>query len=277
MKLSVSYNFFNGEECLYESVKCMRSLADHISIVYQEYSNLNNKITDRALYILKKIQDENLVDDIILYQPDFALTMQENEYNKRLEGMHLAIKNGATHFLLCDADEFYQPNEFLYAKQHIEDNDISFSACHSYFYIHKPIYRSETFDTTNVCFICKLDENTIFEYNQDFPIVNVDPTRRIINRKGSYKFFEKEVVMHHMNFVRESFDSKIQNSSSNSSRELRKFLKVIKKTLENWQFGKPFIFPRKGVFNIIQVENQFEVSAEFKKKKWSFFNLFDTK
>lgn len=275
MKLSVSFNFFNGEECLYESVKYMRNLAEHISIVYQEYSNLNNKITNKALEVLKRIQDENLIDDVILFEPDFSKTVQENEYNKRKEGMNIAIKNGATHFLLCDADEFYQSDEFLYAKQYIEKNNITYSACHSYFYVHKPIYRSEIFDTTNVCFICKLDENSVFEYNQDFPSENVDPTRRIFNRKGNYIFFEK-IVMHHMNFVREGFDNKIQNSSSNSNKELKSFLKEVKKNLENWEFGKPFIFPRKGSFNIIQVENQFGISAEFKKKR-KFFKLFRIK
>lgn len=277
MKLSVSFNFFNGEECLYESVKCMRNLAEHISIVYQEYSNLNNKITDKALEVLNRLQEESLVDDITLYKPDFSKTMPENEYNKRKEGMRLAIKNEATHFLTCDADEFYQPDEFLNAKRYIEENNISFSACHSYFYVHKPIYRSEIFDTTNVCFICRLDENTVFEYDQHFPTENVDPTRRIINKEGCYKFFEREIVMHHMNFVRESFDSKLKNSSSNSNKELKKFLQEVKKTLTNWEFGKPFIFPRKGEFKIIQVENQFGISAEFKKKKWTFLNIFSTK
>ncbi|MDR1707134.1 MAG: hypothetical protein LBR46_03945 [Prevotella sp.] len=255
----------------------MRGLAEHISIIYQEHSNHNNRITNKALDILNKIREENLADDIILYKPDFSISPQENEHNKRKEGMSIAIKNKATHFLLCDADEFYQPNEFLYAKQYIKDHEISFSACHSYFYIHKPIYRSESFDTTNVCFICKLDENTVFEYDQYFPAENIDPTRRIINKQGNYIFFEKEIVMHHMNFVRENFDSKIQNSSSNSNKELKRFLKKVKKTLLEWEFGKPFIFPSKGIFKIIQVENQFGISAEFKKKKWYSIKTFNTR
>lgn len=277
MRLSVSFNFFNGEECLYECIKNMRDLAEHISIVYQDHSNLNNKITQKALHILKRIEKENLVDDIILFEPDFSKSARENEHAKRKIGMKAAVENKATHFLTCDVDEFYNPEEFLSAKKYIEENNISYSACHTYFYIHKPIYRSETFDTTNVCFICKLDENTIFEYNQDFPADNVDSTRRIINKDGRYKFFDREVVMHHMNFVRENFDSKIQNSSSNVSKELKKFLQDIKKNLTNWEFGKPFVFPKKGEFNIIQVENQFGISAEFKKKKRIFHNIFNLK
>jgi hypothetical protein len=81
MKLSVSYNFFNGEELLYYAVKHMRPMADHISIVYQEISNTGNKISQNAREVLKKIENENLVDDLILYNPDFLLTPYQNEHN----------------------------------------------------------------------------------------------------------------------------------------------------------------------------------------------------
>ena len=133
MKLSVSYNFFNGEELLYYAVKHMRTMADHISIVYQEISNTGNKISQNALEVLKKIENENLVDDLILYNPDFSLTPYQNEHNKRKLGYECAKAHNATYFLCSDADEFYKFDEFQNAKEYILNHDIKYSACHLVF------------------------------------------------------------------------------------------------------------------------------------------------
>jgi hypothetical protein len=47
MKLAASYNFFNGEELLEKSITNLRTLVDHISVVYQQQSNLGNPITEK--------------------------------------------------------------------------------------------------------------------------------------------------------------------------------------------------------------------------------------
>ena len=46
MKLGVSYNLFDGEELLENSIKCIRDSVDHISVVYQSTSNFGEKSTD---------------------------------------------------------------------------------------------------------------------------------------------------------------------------------------------------------------------------------------
>lgn len=275
MKLSVTYNFFNGEEFLYNSIKNLRPVVDHISIIYQDISNFNNKISQEALSVIEKLRKEKLVDDFFLYTPNFEITPQENEYLKRKKGYDLAKDNNATHILLCDADEFYEQKEFIKAKKKIEDDNISFSACHSYFYIHKPTYRSKEFDSTNVCFICRLDSYTEFLNNITFPVDNVDPTRRIINKDNNFYFFDDEIVMHHMNFVRPNFNSKLLNSTSNSNPRLREFLKEVKKSLNNWKFGNEFYFPNKGKYQIIEVENTFGLQVEFNRKSNIFKTVLD--
>ena len=57
MKLSVSYNFFNGDEHLEKSILSVRNAVDHISIVFQKVSNSGEKISDAAMDALTRIRN----------------------------------------------------------------------------------------------------------------------------------------------------------------------------------------------------------------------------
>lgn len=258
MKLSISFNFFNGEEYFYQNVFNMRKVADHISIVYQDISNHGNAMSLRAKSILNKIIQNGLADEVSLYTPDFGLSPSENEFKKRKLGERLARNNSCSHFLTMDTDEFYDRKDFNAAKQYILKNDISYSACSSYFYLKKPTYRSLLKDKTNVSFICRLDSNTEFKRAGYFPVDNVDPTRRVVNKSGNFKLFEEHtLVMHHMNFIREdNFKSKLSNSSNAHKVE---FMEELLNQLESWRFGQIFKFPNKGDYEIIEVENKFNL------------------
>ncbi|HCE3311791.1 TPA: hypothetical protein NG567_001414 [Vibrio parahaemolyticus] len=258
MRLAISYNFFNGEEYFYQNAFNMRPLADHISIVYQKVSNCGNPISKSALNVLHKIIRNGLVDEVVLYTPDDKLSPSENEYRKRKLGERIAREHDCTHFMSMDSDEFYERNKFRKAKEYILKNNISYSSCSSYFYIKKPTYRSKSRDSTNVAFICKLDGGTEFMRGGFFPISNVDPTRRICNKNGRYFHFpEEDIVMHHMNFIRnDGFKSKLSNSSNAHKSE---FMKSIKISLDEWKFGDLFRFPNKGDFEIVEVENLFSL------------------
>ena len=50
-------------------------------------------------------------------EPDLKLLPAENERNKRNFGLQKAKELGYTHFLMMDADEFYEPSEFLKEKE----------------------------------------------------------------------------------------------------------------------------------------------------------------
>lgn len=258
MKLSVSYNFFNGEEYFYQSAFNMRGLAEHISIVYQEVSNCGEPISLSAKKILHKIVRNGLADEVVLFEPDLNLSPSENEFKKRKLGERLARENGCTHFLSMDADEFYERSKFQKIKKYILKNDISYSSCNSYFYLKKPIYRSKELDTTKVAFICRLDAHTEFCRAGYFPVTPVDPTRRITNSLGRFMHFEEsDIVMHHMNFIRkDNFKSKLKNSSNANKTE---FMGNLFASLEKWCFGQLFEFPNKGEYEIVEVENLFSL------------------
>ena len=257
MKLSASINFYNAEELLIQVVRCIRPLVEHLSIVYQETSNWGNVISERAKKTIEQLKSEGLVDDFYCYEPNLSFNASENEFQKRQIGLDLAKAAGASHFLLMDADEFYIPKQFLKAKEIIRANDISYSCVRSYFYIHQSIYRSELPDTTNVCFIAKITPELSFEYQGAFPAENVDPTRRLVNSSGRFKFFDAhDICMHYMNFVRESFKSKLVNTSSAANPD---FIRKAKNALNDWRWPNDFVFPNKPKYKIVEVEDVFQL------------------
>ena len=259
MRLSASINFFNGEELLWQAVANIRPLVEHLSIVYQKVSNWGEEITPDAEKLIERLNQSGLVDDFYCYKPRVELSAAENEFEKRRIGLNLAIANQATHFLLMDADEFYLPDQFTRAKQLIEDKNIAYSCVRSYFYIHKSTYRSELPDTTNVCFIAKIDSDLTFDYHGLFPVNNVDPTRRLTYKEGKFYFFdEDEVCMHHMNFVRNNFKSKLKNTSSATNLD---FIEQAKSAIERWQYPLIFVFPNKPPYKIIKVADVFNLTS----------------
>jgi hypothetical protein len=258
MKLSVSFNFFNGEELLFAAVQNIRDVVDHISIIYQELSNQGSKISDNALSTLERLKEANLVDDFINFTPDFNIPAGMNEYRKRDVGLESAKVNRCTHFLSMDADEFYEKERFIEAKAKIMQDNISCSVVPSYFYIKKPIYRSLRLDATKVCFIVKIDKNLVFQYGQEFLEKNVDSTRRLINNSGTYKFFnEDEICMHHMSYVRDELSSKLTNSSNAKNNMV--FMNRVNDAFINWEFGKEFEFPNQEPHKIIKVPDFFQL------------------
>ncbi len=261
MQLSATINFFNGEEFLHQAVENIRPHVAHLSIVYQTVSNNGHPISARARQVLAGLEESGLVDDIAHFRPDFALAPRENEFLKRKKGVELAAGFGASHILLMDADEFYLGAELERAKILIEQQDISYSCVKSYFHLQQPTYRSRTADRTNVCFIAKISPSLSFHLDAEFPIDNVDTTRRLVNNSGNFYFFaEQDIFMHHMCFVRADFTSKFANSSGAANRD---FMQQAEAAIKNWTYPEEFLFPKKPPFQIDIVEDQFGLRDHF--------------
>lgn len=259
MRLSASINFFNGEELLRQAVLNIRPHVDHLSIVYQEKSNWGESMSLDAKTVLSQLIEDNLIDDAFCYVPNYEISPTENEFKKREIGLDLARKAQASHFLLMDADEFYIPQEIENAKVIIEEKNIAYSGIRSYFYLHRSIFRSKIPDTTNICFIVKIDSDLVFHLNGSFPVDGVDPTRRITNSSGRFHFFyEFEISMQHMAFVRKSFDSELKNTSSATNQD---FIAQARNALQNWHYPCVLNFPNKPMYQIIKTADIFNLSA----------------
>lgn len=268
LKLSASYNFFNGEEHLIPSIKCIRDSVDFISIVYQKTSNSGNFASQCALDTLSDIRASKLADDIIEFHPDFSVARQQNELKKRSIGLDLALKNKCTHFFTIDADEFYRKDEFEYAKEYIKRNRVISSSVNSFFHLKTPHWRS--LDSTCCAFITKIDDRTEIG-GGDYYIDMVDPTRGIkphLNKsflaKISQRFFPVRdhvhfppeiIAMYHMNFVRkDQMGSKLANTSTTDT----DFLEKVRANYLAWEPGTVFSFPNKRDFTFDHVANEFE-------------------
>ncbi|MEN3931393.1 hypothetical protein WJT86_10030 [Microvirga sp. W0021] len=252
MKLSVSYNFFNGEEHLEKSILSIRNVVDHISIVFQKVSNSGETVSSSALDALERIRKQKLVDVIYEYEPNLQLRRPENEIQKRKIGLKLARRARSSHFFTMDADEFYREKELSNAKDVILKNKITSSSVGSFFHLKRPIWRSK--DTTNCAFISKVGWLTKIA-DLPYPVEMIDPTRKIhVWPLRHHHFDETDVAMYHMNFVRQDISNKLRNSSTTD----QAFLDKVGDSIQNWTEGTPFIFPNKGTFELQNVPNEFD-------------------
>ena len=56
MKVGVSYNLFDGEELLEDSIKSIRNNVDYISVVYQTVSNFGNPCSPNLMPVLEELK-----------------------------------------------------------------------------------------------------------------------------------------------------------------------------------------------------------------------------
>jgi hypothetical protein len=251
VKLSISYNFFNGEEHLLASILSLRDGVEHISIVWQDQSNRGEPISEMARDVLSDIRSRRLVDDVIKYVPDLKLPRQVNELTKRKLGMRRARWRFCSHFFTIDADEFYRVSELQMARQVIAEGGFNSSSVESYMHLRRPVWRCK--DSTNCAFITRLNLTTSLG-EEDYPTPIVDPTRKMsIWRRRHRHFAASEVAMYHMNLVRTDLSQKLRNSSTTD----QVFLDRVATNVAAWVPGTPFDFGPKGKFDFTQVPNEF--------------------
>ncbi len=179
MKLGVSYNIFDGEELLKDSIKSIRENVDYISVVYQEVSNFGNPCDPNLIPLLNKLKDEGLVDELHKYKPQPQRGGHFNEITKRNIGVFLSQGNGCTHHMAMDSDEFYTDEQFKFLKKTILEGDYDSSACQMCTYYKEPIYQLDPKEEYYVSLIFKIDSNSKYELGCPFPVL-VDPTRNVL-------------------------------------------------------------------------------------------------
>lgn len=118
MKLCAIYNVWGDYDLLVCSIKNIFSLVDGIIVVYSTRSNYG-EVLDEPLPVFSETCRDNIL--FVLREPQFSHPMN-SETDKRNFGLNKAREFGYTHFLMMDADEYYNPVEFLKAKErfHVE-------------------------------------------------------------------------------------------------------------------------------------------------------------
>jgi hypothetical protein len=212
MRLGVSYNLFDGEELLEDSIKQIRSEVEHISVVYQTVSNFGNKCDPELVNMLTDLKERGLIDQLFEYKPIIGVGGHYNEVTKRNIGLSLSIGAGCTHHMSMDSDEFYKPNQFKLIKTKMEEGDFDSSFCQlKTYYKERDVILTPPEDYY-VSLIYKITPDNSFVLGLPCPVL-VDPTRRMNSGKHII-FTREEVQMHHMTYVRKNLRTKLENSSA---------------------------------------------------------------
>lgn len=260
MKLGVSYNLFDGEELLESSIRCVREHVDYVSVVYQTVSNYGQACTADLVDTLIGLKRNRLVDELYEYTPQtFSRDKNNASYNeleKRNVGLNMSRRNGCTHHMSMDCDEFYVPEQFEYMKKVIAEHGYESAACQYQNYYKDSIYLlNASYGNAYVSTIYKINDDTAFTYRSRKSPVLIDPTRKTNNKK--YKVFERsEVHMHHMVLVRKDLRMKFMSST------YRKHgFKNIDATIhhyDDWEYPELAMSTQGDLVDIIKVDRLFD-------------------
>ena len=254
MKLGVSYNVFDGEELLEGSIKQIRNLVDYVSVVYQTVSNFGNKCDENLINLLNKLKSDGLIDDLYEYFPNLSNGPHYNELEKRNIGLELSKKNGCTHHMSMDSDEYYLSNQFELLKNKVIEGDYDSSFCQMISYYKSWEYRLDPPEDYYVSLIYKIYNDKNFILKAPSPVL-VDQTRRIMGIKKPLIFKRNEIEMHHGSYIRKEIKSKLLNSTAIGL--YRNQINNIIKDYNNWRYPE-LVNWANNFLKVIKVKNLFE-------------------
>lgn len=246
MKLCAIYNVWADYDWLIQSVKHIHPLVDGIIIISSEYSNYGEYCEQFNYWEYEVFQNTNV--RTFGFEPKEGISPMINETTKRNFGLDTARKEGYTHFLMMDADEFYNREELLSARQYLDKNpELNGLVCNTRVYV-KSTTLTIGLDTTLVPCIQKITPNLRHEFNRKFPYawidgnIKIDPTRST-NAVSGIKWMD--ITMEHYSWVRKDYERKIRNSTARPNIEKMNLAKKIVHLKEGDVFdlypGKPLI------------------------------------
>lgn len=250
MKLGIAYNVFDGEELLEGSIAQIRHVADYIVAIVQTTSNHGNQYTGGYEECLR-LADMGLLDEVVVVQPKSGAAWQK-EREKRSLGLVYCLRNGCTHFVSMDCDEYYDGDLFENAFNRFRKSSFDASACRLRTYYKLPTLRLYPNEDYWVPLFHKVDANSRFI--DKYPVY-CDPTRRI-SCTNFLSFQRDEIEMHHFSFVRSNIRRKLDNSSAK-----RNFEKDIDAHVEQWfkaKAGDTINYFGEGK-RLVEVENIFKI------------------
>jgi len=253
MKLVAVYNIWADWDLLYHSVRNIRPLVDGIIIVYSNQSNSGE---------VSYIPQNWISNELVHCEPDLNKSLRENETFKRNLGLKKAKESGYTHFLMLDADEMYEPTEFLKEKERFKNPDLLGLVCRTKVYFREPTL-TVGYDVTLVPFIHKITPDLKFEWNTRYPFafegpkreIRIDPTRQM-NITSGVEW--SEITMHHYSYIRSDLRKKIRNSTARQNIENSTIVRdyVNSKAGYYCEFYKAKIESCENLFNLPRIVDE---------------------
>lgn len=222
MKLVAIYNIWDDWDLFELSFKNIRPLVDGVIVVWSRTSNFGEESTPPTIN----------GDFFYQMEPDLSQPAQVNERAKRNFGLELAKEAHYTHFLMMDADEFYEPEAFLKEKERIFKENIAGTVCKTKVYFKEPGLTTG-YDITLVPFIHKITHGLHFTWNVKYPYafegpkreIRIDPTRQM---NLTFGVEWSEITMHHASWIRKDYEKKIRNSTARNNIEKSSILSDLR-------------------------------------------------
>lgn len=222
MRTAAIFHVWDDYELCLKSIRNISPLVDGVIVVASELSNNGEKSRIPGCWLTQYAPKDNDFNTFI-FEPDLNKSPQENERNKRNFGLSIARNEGYTHFIMLDADEFYEPEALLKEKQRFIDNpDLAGLVCGLKCYFKLPTLTVP--DKTLVPFIHKITPELSFTWNTKYPFafegpkreIRIDPTRHLnINSGVEWS----DITMHHFSWIRRDIKKKIRNSTARENIE----------------------------------------------------------
>ena len=253
MRLAGIYTVWDDWDLFTHSHKNIMPLVDGVIVVFSQTSNFgeDSKIKTVAIW--------GEGNHIFNFEPDLSLPPQVNERNKRNFGLQKAKDMGFTHFIMLDADEFYEPQAFLNEKERIFKGNIAGTVCRTQVYFAKPTL-TIGLDTTLVPFIHKITPDLHFTWNTRYPFafegpkreIRIDPTRQLNITQGVEM---SEIIMHHYSWIRKDYEKKIRNSTARANIERSTIMNDLLQAKEGYfcEFYRKQLAPSADLFNLCQI------------------------
>jgi hypothetical protein len=247
-KLGYYINSFDASELLFQALSEIRDQLDWVCAIYQKKSYWQNPMAREDMEELVRLKNIGLVDELIEFKPDYTKYSREQECDKRNMGIELSKQKGCSHVMSVDADEFYDKDQFKYAKDKINKVGWPITYCSYVNYYrdfeHYLVYPFRPF----VPFI----HSNFFKYQFNGPAPGAsDPTRRIFcpSNLGTYLFEDDEIRMGHGAWIRRDIRKKLVNWSAKNHFKPELIDKAVKRW-ENFKDGEKAVM----LFNTPQNE-----------------------
>jgi hypothetical protein len=260
MKLCVTYNVFDNEELLEDSINYIRKHAHLVSVVYQEISNYGNSCDENLFQMLKRMKSDGLIDEIVLFKPNLSLPPEINERRKNNIGYERAIVHNCDYHMGLACDEFYFEKDLDRLFALLEEKEYDVVTSYMYTYYKSSKYRFKEVEDYVVPVVNKVYKDKRFLQGARMPIL-IDPTRRM-EYDTSFCFPKEDPIMHHLSHVREDFEKKLRNSTAkvNWEKNIPKMVDCYK----NWKPNTPaFLFDK---YVELEETDAFKKEIKFKEK-----------
>lgn len=245
MKLVCIYSVWDDYDLLRISIENMMPLVDGFVIVASEKSNYGEYSPIPSW----------LERNVYIREPELKNPMN-CETDKRNYGLRLAKEQGYTHFIMMDADEFYNPVEFEREKKRFIDNpDLAGLVCSTQVFFKSPCL-TIGLDTTRVPFIHKITPGLHHSFNRKYPFawegndIKIDPTRSLSINSGVEW---SDIVMLHYSWVRKDYSKKIRNSTARNNIERSTIMQDLLQAKEGYKvkfYGDKVLHRVPNYFNI---------------------------